>query len=252
MAPVGAVRANTRVEMSSVAAVTAAAGSPREADAPGVRFAFVDVCRTLVDFYTLSAFIEFALYRHGPATVPIRYGLYRLLNWALPRLRLPFTNRRRVQFLLGLRRQWLEQTGRDFVQTCMLARQNAAVVERVKGLQADGYRVVLLSAGLGTYLRQTQPLMQTDSVICSEVAFDSQGRCTGQFAGPEVYGAEKLRRALELTDGTVVERSYAFSDHISDLPLLQFVDIPICVNPDEALRALAAGLGWDILYDHSR
>lgn len=38
-----------------------------------------------------------------------------------------------------------------------------------------------------------------------------------------------------------------YADHISDLELLEFVDVPICVNPDARLRRIAKARDWKIL-----
>ena len=40
---------------------------------------------------------------------------------------------------------------------------------------------------------------------------------------------------------------YAYSDSVTDLPLLQTVGHPHAVNPDRALRRIARQRGWPVL-----
>ena len=51
-------------------------------------------------------------------------------------------------------------------------------------------------------------------------------------------------RGLALADHT----SAAYSDSINDLPLLQAVDLPVAVDPDARLHAIARERGWRVLH----
>jgi phosphoserine phosphatase len=51
--------------------------------------------------------------------------------------------------------------------------------------------------------------------------------------------------------GHTLEGSYFYSDSHNDLPLLQWVDNPVAVDPDPVLRAFAEAVKWPILYVHS-
>ena len=51
-------------------------------------------------------------------------------------------------------------------------------------------------------------------------------------------------RGLALADHT----STAYSDSINDLPLLQAVDLPVAVDPDARLGAIARERGWRVLH----
>jgi len=47
--------------------------------------------------------------------------------------------------------------------------------------------------------------------------------------------------------GYSLPRSYAYSDSITDLPMLEIVGNPRAVNPDRALRKVAQQRGWPVL-----
>jgi hypothetical protein len=44
-----------------------------------------------------------------------------------------------------------------------------------------------------------------------------------------------------------LDRSFAYSDSINDLPLLELVGNPIALNPDRQLRAIARRRAWQVL-----
>jgi HAD superfamily hydrolase (TIGR01490 family) len=54
-------------------------------------------------------------------------------------------------------------------------------------------------------------------------------------------------RALAASEGYDLAECTAYSDSHTDLPFLEVVGHPIVVNPDRALRRIAAGRGWPVL-----
>ncbi|KUI22853.1 inhibition of morphological differentiation protein [Mycobacterium sp. GA-1285] len=74
------------------------------------------------------------------------------------------------------------------------------------------------------------------------------GKYTGEIAF-YCYGEGKVAAIRELAarEGYALEHSYAYSDSITDLPMLEAVGHPSVVNPDRALRKEAAARGWSVL-----
>jgi HAD superfamily hydrolase (TIGR01490 family) len=64
------------------------------------------------------------------------------------------------------------------------------------------------------------------------------------------YGKEKARIAAELAEyfGISMDKTIAYADSKSDIPLLLNVGVPIVVNPDKHLLKRAARNNWDILH----
>jgi len=75
------------------------------------------------------------------------------------------------------------------------------------------------------------------------------GRFTGRLSGPFIYGAGKAQAIEKLAAdrGYSLELSYAYSDSISDLPMMELVGHPVAVNPDSELGAIARERGWPIV-----
>jgi HAD superfamily hydrolase (TIGR01490 family) len=76
----------------------------------------------------------------------------------------------------------------------------------------------------------------------------ADGKYTGEIAF-YCYGEGKVQAIRELAarEGYPLEHCYAYSDSITDLPMLQVVGHPSAVNPDRALRKEALAHGWPIL-----
>lgn len=74
------------------------------------------------------------------------------------------------------------------------------------------------------------------------------GRYTGEIAF-YCYGEGKVEaiRALAASEGYALDHCYAYSDSITDIPMLEAVGHPTAVNPDRALRKEAIGREWPVL-----
>lgn len=90
-------------------------------------------------------------------------------------------------------------------------------------------------------------------LIATESARDSAGHLTGEVIGEPCWGPHKIahvqawlarRSAPRLAD---CDFSAFYSDSASDLPLLEAVQQPVAVRPDERLRRAALERGWKVL-----
>lgn len=75
------------------------------------------------------------------------------------------------------------------------------------------------------------------------------GRYTGELDGPFCYGPGKVEAITELAhwEGLDLAQCYAYSDSISDLPMMEAVGHPVAVNPDSRLTDVAHRHGWPIV-----
>lgn len=76
-----------------------------------------------------------------------------------------------------------------------------------------------------------------------------EGRYTGALDGPFIYGLGKAEAIEKLARdrGYDLALSYAYSDSISDLPMMEVVGHPVAVNPDSQLDTIAHERGWPIV-----
>jgi HAD superfamily hydrolase (TIGR01490 family) len=75
------------------------------------------------------------------------------------------------------------------------------------------------------------------------------GVYTGRLDGPFAYGEGKASRLREFAAerGIDLASSWAYTDAVSDLPMLEAVGHPVAVNPDAELAEIASREGWEIL-----
>jgi HAD superfamily hydrolase (TIGR01490 family) len=110
--------------------------------------------------------------------------------------------------------------------------------------QAAGRDVVLVSTSGDEMVRPIGELLGVTDVIATRMVVRG-GRFTGDVefyaAGPN-KAAEVRRLAAER--GYDLAESYAYSDSVSDAPMLSAVGHPTVVNPDRALRRMAVERGW--------
>ena len=124
-----------------------------------------------------------------------------------------------------------------------------AWVERHRRQQ---HTCVLVTATTHFIAAAVAPRFGIDEVLATRSSVDADGRLNGAIDGEPCYGEQKLvqvQRWLVARGATLAdcERSWFYSDSITDLPLLRAVSDPVAVRPDARLRALATSEGWTVL-----
>ncbi|MCH9668806.1 MAG: HAD-IB family hydrolase [Actinomycetia bacterium] len=103
-------------------------------------------------------------------------------------------------------------------------------------VSASGEEIVApIARALGATHAMATRMVVEDGKYTGEIAF----YCYGE-------GKAEAIRALAAREGYALEHSYAYSDSISDLPMLRAVGHPTVVNPDRTLRKEATAHGWPV------
>lgn len=110
-----------------------------------------------------------------------------------------------------------------------------------------GHDVVIVSASGAELVDPIATVLGADHVIATRMAVED-GRYSGEIEF-YAYGEQKAEAVRELAAarGYDLARSYAYSDSITDAPMLGAVGHGFAVNPDRALRRAAAEHGWGVL-----
>ncbi|GAA2121798.1 HAD family hydrolase [Streptomyces synnematoformans] len=110
-----------------------------------------------------------------------------------------------------------------------------------------GRDVVIVSSSGAEVVEPIGELLGADRTIATRMVVEG-GRYTGDIEY-YAYGPAKAEAVAELAaaEGYDLARSYAYSDSITDVPLLEAVGHPYAVNPDRALRREAAERDWPVL-----
>ncbi len=87
-----------------------------------------------------------------------------------------------------------------------------------------------------------------ETILATTAEF-KDGKYTGKVEGTPCFQEGKISRLNEWlqANNKVFEDSTFYSDSMNDLPLLEAVDTPIAVTPDDRLRAHAQKLHWEII-----
>lgn len=114
----------------------------------------------------------------------------------------------------------------------------------------DADRPVYIVTAAGQDLAEVLArVLSFDGGLGSHFSEVEDGVYTGQATGIFLYGEAKAVAIREMAakEGYDLSESYAYSDSVSDVPMLKAVGNPVVVNPDAELEALARDSGWDIL-----
>lgn len=123
----------------------------------------------------------------------------------------------------------------------------AEAADLIAGHKARGHDVVIVSASGAEIVEPIGEMLGADYSMASRMKV-----VDGKYAG-EVefycYGEEKVVAMNEIsaTVGYDLAQCFAYSDSITDLPMLRAVGHPTVINPDRALRREATAQGWPML-----
>jgi HAD superfamily hydrolase (TIGR01490 family) len=114
--------------------------------------------------------------------------------------------------------------------------------------RANGYRLVLLSGELDVALAPVAAELGFDDLVCNRLVY-RDSIATGEVVAPLLAEGEKAAaiRRLCRAHGTTPATARAYSDSLSDLPMLEVVGQPFAVNPEGRLRRAAQARGWPIV-----
>jgi len=155
------------------------------------------------------------------------------------------------EYLSGLVAGWDVQQVRDIVAETLSELIEPLVYREATDLIAEhrraGRDVVIVSSSGAEVVEPIGAMLGADHVVATRMVVQD-GRYTGEIAF-YAYGENKAAAVRELAAerGYDLAASYAYSDSVTDLPMLAAVGHPHAVNPDRALRREAATREWPVL-----
>jgi HAD superfamily hydrolase (TIGR01490 family) len=215
------------------------------------RFAFYDLDGTLVSSNVVTQFVYYV--RRLPSR---RQALAKgaLLAASLPWLGgLELVSRRAFnvwfyRFYRGMRRDWLLAMAEGLFETVIRPAIYPGAPALVKRDRAEGFRTVLVTGSPDFALGPVVRYFGFDRLVANCLEF-SGGVATGRIRPPVLAGREKVAAIERLCRQYNVDtaESKAYSDSLSDLPMLEAVGRPAVVHPGYRLRRIARRRGWPVL-----
>ncbi|HEX3805137.1 MAG TPA: HAD-IB family hydrolase [Solirubrobacteraceae bacterium] len=150
--------------------------------------------------------------------------------------------------LEGVRVRDLERLGVRVMQR-ILPRLYPKMLTIAYAHQDAGRPAYIVTAAAQDMAEVLARVLTFDGALGSNLSEIEDGFYTGRPTGAFLYGPAKAVaiQALAAREGFDLSASYAYSDSVSDAPMLRAVGHPVVVNPDADLEALAREGGWEIL-----
>lgn len=155
------------------------------------------------------------------------------------------------EYLSALCRGWDVQQVREIVAETLHDLIDPLIYDEAASLieehHAAGRDVVIVSSSGAEVVEPIGEMLGADRVVATRMVVED-GRYSGEIEY-YAYAENKAKAIRELADseGYDLSRSYAYSDSVTDLPMLEAVGHPYVVNPDRGLRREAVARGWPVL-----
>jgi HAD superfamily hydrolase (TIGR01490 family) len=195
------------------------------------------------------------------ARVAMRHGIVsrrQLADWGVEHLRYRLRGttderttevlRQARELIAGVPAREIERMNPE-VLAAVLPRVYPQMLEEVHTHQDAGRATFIVSAAGNGVVEPLAAVLGMDGGIGTRYEVDEQGAFTGRFDGPFVYGPGKVEamQAFAAEHDIDLAASYAYSDSLSDLPMLRAVGHPVVVNPDPSLAEIARREGWQAM-----
>lgn len=213
--------------------------------------AFFDLDKTIVS-RSSSLALSRPLYRAGLVSRgQLLRGVYAQLVYLLVG-----ADERRMERLkdgmLKLTKGWdrgqLERLVQDVLLEVIDPYVYAEALELIEQHRAAGRGIYIVSSSPEEIVRPLARHFGVSGVIATRARVGQDNRYTGELEF-YAYGERKAEAMRELArkHGIDLTRSFAYSDSITDVPMLEAVGHPVAVNPDRDLRRVAEERGWEVV-----
>ena len=149
---------------------------------------------------------------------------------------------------IGMTQNKINEVIHPFVEKIIEPMINIFALKLLHEHYEKGHEILLASATNELIVKPIAKRLEIKNVIATKVEFKNN-KCTGEFIPPSALGEGKLQLVkfwMEDKQRNSFSRVTFYSDSINDLPLLEAVELPIAVNPDQTLDGIARDRGWKI------
>ena len=142
----------------------------------------------------------------------------------------------------------LEELRDQFLRTRIQPFMRPRAQQLIGEHRQQGLRQVIVTSTNAFIAEPIAQLLDIPTLIAPRPE-KQKGRYTGKLLDSPCFAADKPKRVLAWTkqEGIELGETWAYSDSFNDIPLLEFADHPIAVDPDADLRTHAQKQGWEII-----
>jgi HAD superfamily hydrolase (TIGR01490 family) len=212
--------------------------------------AFFDLDKTVIARASMVAFGK-PLYRAGLLSrwllLRALYGQLVYLYLGADEARMAKMREAALRVTAGWSRDHIRSLVRETLEEVIEPIIYEEALDLIRFHQGEGRKVFIVSASPEEIVDPLAQYLGVDDVIATRPEVDEHGRYSG---GVDFYsyGPTKVVAMQEAAEryGLDLSASYAYSDSITDEPMLSAVGHPVVVNPDRALARIAAERGWEV------
>jgi HAD superfamily hydrolase (TIGR01490 family) len=150
--------------------------------------------------------------------------------------------------LRGHPRAQLDAWHREFMASKIAPIMLPKARELIDSHRQCGHELLIITATNHFITRPIATALGVEELLASEAEM-VDGLYTGEPAGTPAYHEGKVIRLRSwlAQHGATLAGAWFYSDSHNDLPLLELVDNPVAVDPDEILARRAARAGWPVI-----
>jgi len=212
------------------------------------KVALFDLDGTLINEQSQKLFLKF-VYRKGIIDfifyikIYVWFFLYKIHLVNNPKIVLEKV----VPFLQDKSVLFIDEIVNEFFNTILVNHFNNHVTKILADHKRDGFEIILASNSFSFLVEKVARFLEVKYFLGTELEVKN-GVFTGKIINT-MYGEDKVfhitslvqRESLDLSD------SFAYTDHYSDVSMLELCSNPILVNPDKILRRIGKKRGWKII-----
>ena len=209
--------------------------------------AFFDLDLTVTDRDSLRYFLK-NQYLDNPQKWPmIPYVVFWGIMRKLRIISLRTFKEKALVLLRGYSVSDIEEVGKNFLENYLIYSIRKNAIGSVRWHNKKGHFTYIISASPDIYISSITNYLGCNGYDCTKLFFQNN-KFTGELDGSDCLGIEKIKRirAISIKENLDLAKSYAYSDHESDLPFLGIVGYPVAVSPTVKLRKISADRGWRV------
>ncbi len=219
-----------------------------------MKIAFYDMDKTITRRATFGPFLRHMLARRqGWRVAALPVSALHGLAYLLRRIDRAQLKERNLRLFLGRRIDpvALGPLLESFAEATVQRGSFPHMLDRIAADRAEGFRLVMVTASCAFYVEPIARRLGFDAVLATDLVVQEGGSFAPRIAAGNCYGSSKITRinGWMAANGIVPQSAEirAYSDHISDEPLLALAQQPHAVHPQRKLRALARQRGWQVI-----
>ncbi|WP_027633463.1 HAD-IB family hydrolase [Clostridium hydrogeniformans] len=199
------------------------------------RLAFFDIDKTIINGDSMILLIKYTVRKHPLALLKLPRVFKDVILYRLKLISLKEAKETMFFTLNYLNKKDLK----DFYENVLLKRMYKDGLKEVREKKSKGYKVVLVSASPECYIKYFNTIEEVDFVI-GTILEETKDNYINEIVGENCKGEEKVRRINKFLEENKItidyENSFAYSDSLADIPMMNLVKNKAFINFNKRSR----------------